>query len=254
MPYLVKPEADVTISIVSHGHGAMVWSLADAILALPDAPRLVVTLNIPEAVPEALDSRVTLIRNSQPKGFGENHNAAFKHCETAFFCVLNPDIELLGNPFPKLCAQIGPSGAGLCAPLILGPDKTVEDSVREFITPWRMVLRKLGVVSCSVVPAIDGPLVYPDWVAGMFMLFDTEAYRRIHGFDTAYFMYCEDADICTRLWQLGLPVMVCPEVQVIHHAQRASRRSLRHLRWHMGSMLRYIARYWGRLPRTMRPL
>ena len=250
----VMPASEVTVSIVSHGHGAMVWSLVDAILALPEAPRLIVTVNIPELVPAGVEHQVMLIRNLQPKGFGENHNAAFKHCGTAFFCVLNPDIELIGNPFPALCAQLGARGAGLCVPLILGPDKTVEDSVREFITPWRMVMRKLGFAGGSLAPVINGPLLYPDWVAGMFMLFDADAYRRIHGFDTAYFMYCEDADICTRLWQLGLPVMVCPEVQVIHHAQRASRRSLRHLRWHVSSMLRYIARYWGRLPRTTRPL
>lgn len=254
MPDSVVPAPDVTVSIVSHGHGAMVWSLVDAILAFPDAPRLILTLNIPEPVPEGLACRVTLIRNPRPKGFGENHNAAFTHCSSPFFCVLNPDIELIGNPFPKLCGHLVTTGAGLCAPLILGPDKAVEDSVREFITPWRMVLRKLGRPGTGPLPVLDGPPVYPNWIAGMFMLFDSAAYRRVGGFDTAYFMYCEDADICTRLWQAGLSLIVCPDVQVIHHAQRASRRSLRHLRWHMASMLRYISRYWGRLPRTTRPL
>ena len=67
-------------------------------------------------------------------------------------------------------------------------------------------------------------------------------------------MYCEDADICTRLWQAGERVVICPDVQAIHHAQRASRRDLRHLRWHVASMMRYIARYWGRLPPKPRQL
>lgn len=75
------------------------------------------TVNIPELVPAGVEHQVMLIRNLQPKGFGENHNAAFKHCGTAFFCVLNPDIELIGNPFPALCAQLaGLRGAGLCVP------------------------------------------------------------------------------------------------------------------------------------------
>lgn len=254
MPDSVMPASAVTVSIVSHGHGAMVWSLVDCLLALPEAPRLIVTLNIPEAVPSEVEARVTLIRNLHPKGFGSNHNAAFLQCETPFFCVLNPDIELIGDPFPVLCAQLRLARAGLCAPLILGADGAVEDSVRPFMTPWRMVLRKLGVVSGYPLPIIGGPLVHPDWVAGMFMLFDTQSYRQVGGFDMAYFMYCEDTDICTRLWQAGLPVVMCPTAQVIHHAQRASRRSLRHLRWHVASMLRYFARYRGRLPRTARPL
>lgn len=254
MPDSVMPASAVTVSIVSHGHGAMVWSLVDCLLALPEAPRLIVTLNIPEAVPAGIEDRAVLISNSTPKGFGANHNAAFAQCDTPFFCVLNPDIELIDNPFPALCAQLETVSAGLCAPLILGADGAIEDSVRPFITPWRMVLRKLGGVGGGPVPVIEGPPVYPDWVAGMFMLFDSQAFRQVQGFDTAYFMYCEDTDICTRLWQACLPVVVCPAAQVIHHAQRASRRSLQHLRWHVASMLRYIARYWGRLPRTPRPL
>jgi N-acetylglucosaminyl-diphospho-decaprenol L-rhamnosyltransferase len=254
MPDSVMPASAVTVSIVSHGHGAMVWSLVDTLLALPGPPRLVVTLNTPEAVPAGVEDRVRLIRNATPKGFGANHNAAFVQCETPFFCVLNPDIELIGNPFPAMCAQLEAGRAGLCAPLILGADGAIEDSVRPFITPWRMVLRKLGIASDHVTPMMGGAPIYPDWVAGMFMLFDSQAFRQVRGFDTAYFMYCEDTDICTRLWQAGLPVVVCPAAQVIHRAQRASRRNLRHLRWHVVSMLRYMGRYWGRLPRTPRPL
>jgi N-acetylglucosaminyl-diphospho-decaprenol L-rhamnosyltransferase len=254
MSDLIRPTPDVTVSIVSHGHGAMVWALVDRVLALPDAPALVVTLNIPEPVPEGLDSRVTVIRNVQPKGFGANHNAAFLHCTSPYFCVLNPDIELMGDPFPALCSALRSGGAGLCAPLVLGPDQAVEDSVREFMTPWRMVLRKLGMATRGTELEIGGPPVYPDWVAGMFMLFDAAVYRRVGGFDASYFMYCEDADICTRLWQDDVCVLVCPAVQVIHHAQRASRRDFRHLRWHLASMFRYVARYWGRLPRSSGPL
>jgi N-acetylglucosaminyl-diphospho-decaprenol L-rhamnosyltransferase len=244
----------ITASVISHGHGEMVSRLVEQVLLSPEISRIIVTLNLNELLMLPEDPRIVVIRNESPKGFGANHNAAFKFCGTAFFCVLNPDIELIGNPFPVLCAQLKKSGSGLCAPLVLGSDGGVEDSLREFITPWRMVLRKLGVAGGSVVPAIDGPLVYPDWVAGMFMLFDSQAFRQVRGFDTAYFMYCEDTDICTRLWQAGLSVVVCPAAQVIHRAQRASRRNLRHLRWHVVSMLRYMGRYWGRLPRTPRPL
>ena len=255
MPYPVaSSNRSLTVSIVSHGHGGMVWALIGQLFDLPEPPGVILTLNIPEPVPENVDPRVTLIRNRQPKGFGANHNTAFGCCDTEFFCVLNPDIELIGNPFPKLCTQLVTSRAGLCAPLILGSDGTVEDSVRKFMTPWRMLLRKLGVARGNQVLEVGAPPVYPDWVAGMFMLFKADAYRKVNGFDDSYFMYCEDADICTRLWQAGERVVVCSDVQAIHHAQRASRKDLRHLRWHLASMMRYILRYWGRLPHKPRQL
>lgn len=244
----------VGVSIVSHGHGTMVWSLVDQLLALPELSRIIVTLNIPEPVPKLLDARVVLIRNTTPKGFGANHNAAFAQCDTSFFCVLNPDIDLVGNPFPVLVADLEQDGVGLCAPLVVGSDGQVDDSARRFMTPWRMVLRKLGLASGTYECASRTKPIYPEWVAGMFMLFKSTVYRQVGGFDLAYFMYCEDADICTRLWRNGERVLLDPAVSVIHQAQRASRRSWQHLRWHMASMMRYFARYWGRLPQPPRPL
>ena len=244
----------VGVSIVSHGHGTMVWRLVDQLLAFAEVSQIVVTLNSPEPVPELPDSRVVLIRNAAPKGFGANHNAAFVHAHASFFCVLNPDIELLENPFPKLLADLELDRVGLCAPLILGTDGHVEDSARRFMTPWRICLRKLGLATGAYELVAGAKSVYPEWVAGMFMMFKLEAYRELDGFDEAYFMYCEDADICTRLWLNGGQVLVDTEVSVIHKAQRASRTNMRHLRWHLTSMLRYFARYWGRLPRTTRPL
>lgn len=240
----------VTVSLVSHGHGAMVWSLIDQLLTVPEVSRIVLTLNIAEAVPETLDPKVVLIRNAEPKGFGANHNAAFQSCETPCFCVLNPDIELIENPFPKLLSDLMLDRVGLCAPLILGADGHVEDSARRFMTPWRIFLRKVGLASGAYQLTAGAKPICPEWVAGMFMLFKSEAYRTIGGFDDAYFMYCEDTDICTRLWLNGERVVVDPAASVIHQAQRASRTNWRHLRWHLVSMMRFFARYWGRLPRV----
>lgn len=239
----------ITASIVSHGHGDMVSRLIKQLLSYPEISSVILTINVPESLVLPVDERITVCENSEPLGFGANHNAAFMHCDAPFFCVLNPDIELIGNPFPKLCAQLTTRQVGLCAPLILGSDGAVEDSVREFITPWRMLLRKLGFVHGNQMLKAGMSPSYADWVAGMFMLFDADAYRRLKGFDTSYFMYCEDTDICTRLWQAGERVVVCPDVQALHHAQRASRRDLRHFRWHLASMMRYVIRHWGRLPR-----
>jgi N-acetylglucosaminyl-diphospho-decaprenol L-rhamnosyltransferase len=62
----------------------------------------------------------------------------------------------------------------------------------------------------------------------------------LHGFDERYFLYYEDVDLCGRLCLAGLRVVVCPDSQVVHHAQRSSRRSLKYLRWHLASMLRFF--------------
>ena len=92
------------------------------------------------------------------------------------------------------------------------------------------------------------PDFMPEWVAGMFMLFRAERYAALSGFDEGFRLYYEDVDLCVRAWRAGFGVLTTPSVQVIHRAQRASRRKLQYLAWHLASMARYFIKHWGRLP------
>lgn len=250
MPNALIMDAKVTVSIVSHGHGDMVWRLVNQLNELPSVGRIVVTLNIPEDVPDALPERVKLIRNQAPLGFGANHNQAFASCESEAFCVVNPDIRLVEDPFPILLRVLDDLQAGVVGPKVVNAEGITEDSLRKFLTPSNMILRYIHSKRSDAFP-VEGNLVFPEWIAGMFMLFKASYYRRLGGFDTDYFMYCEDADICTRVWSSKGLVVVADSISVIHDARRASRRSLRHLSWHILSLIRYWTKHLGRMPKAV---
>jgi len=250
MPNKLMMSTKVTVSIVSHGHGDMVWRLVNQLNELPDIGQIIVTLNIPEAIPDLLPERVQLIRNQVPLGFGANHNQAFVSCESEAFCVLNPDIRLIEDPFPGLLRLLDDPRVGVVGPKVVNAEGVTEDSLRKFITPFNMVLRCVLAKRNDVFPA-QGNLVFPEWIAGMFMLFKGTMYQRLGGFDTDYFMYCEDADICTRVWSSKGLVVVADSIPVIHDARRASRRSLRHLSWHILSLVRYWTKHLGRMPKAV---
>lgn len=230
----------MTISLVSHGHGEMVWRLVDQLVVCPEVTQVIVTLNIPETCPGLIGDKIHVVKNDTPKGFGANHNAAFALAEGKFYCVINPDIELTRNPFGALLGPLIDSRVGLVAPLVVRATGLAEDSMRCFLTPLSMLKRILGLDSGAYSLRQSGSDFAPDWVAGMFMLFTSEAYGKVGGFDERYFMYCEDADICTRLWKRGYKIVGCLSVSVIHNAQRASHRSFKHLFWHVRSMARYF--------------
>lgn len=238
----------ISISVVSHGHGKMVSQLVKQLLAFPEVTRILITLNITESLVLPEDARIQVIENSLPQGFGTNHNAAYLLSDTPFFCVLNPDVSFPVNPFPALLHALETTNASLVVPVVVNQDGVVEDSLRRFITPWGMLKRlaKLSSGAYEVTPG--GEPFCPEWAAGMFMLFSRASFSRLRGFDEGYFMYCEDADICTRLWALGGKLVAVPQAVVIHQAQRASRRSFRYLSWHVASMMRYMGRFIGRLP------
>lgn len=244
------PNSLVTVSIVSHGHGAMVWPLVEQLQKLPLVTKIIVTINIPESLPGHIPVGVELIHNSIPLGFGANHNQAFVRCCSEFFCVLNPDIELIGDPYPALLPVLEAGCVGIVGPKVINSQGSEEDSLREFPSPVRMLQRYL-VPKRQPCFQKRASVTYPEWIAGMFMLFKVADYRRLGGFDQQYFMYCEDADICTRVWLLGKQVAVETSISVVHNARRASRRSLQHLAWHVMSLLRYWSKYIGRSPRVL---
>lgn len=230
----------IAVSIVSHGHGAMVSLLVDQLLECPEVGQIIVTYNIPEANPVLADRRVECIFNSTSSGFGANHNAAFLRSREAFWCVLNPDIELIGNPFPALLEALRTDSVGLAAPLITNPDGAIEDSIRYFPTLASLALKLLGRSDGRYAVEVGSANFHPEWVAGMFMLFRTDVFAGLKGFDERYFLYYEDVDICWRAWRAGLKILACPAVSAIHDARRASRVNWRHRRWHLTSMLRFL--------------
>ncbi len=222
--------------------------LVGELLAFPEVSQIILTLNVPESVALPDDARVTFIGNAQPKGFGANHNAAFACCTQTFFCPLNPDIEFDRNPFPALSAALGDKRVALVAPLVRSPDGNIEDSMRHFPTPGSLLMKALGGSDGRYIVREGEAEFSPEWVAGMFMLFRSRDFHDLGGFDERFFLYYEDVDICVRVWRKGMRILACPKAGVIHDARRDSRRSLRHLRWHLGSMARFLWKHRGRLP------
>ena len=228
----------------------MVGGLVGQLLAFPEVAQILLTLNVPESLALPDDCRLTVIGNVEPKGFGANHNAAFAKCTQMFFCPLNPDIAFERNPFPVLSAALGDNRVALVAPLVRSPDGKIEDSMRGFPTAGSLLRKALGGSDGRYVVREGQADFAPEWVAGMFMLFRSRDFHDLGGFDERFFLYYEDVDICARVWQKGMKILACPKVSVIHDARRDSRRSLRHLRWHLASIVRYFWKHWGRLPRV----
>jgi GT2 family glycosyltransferase len=115
---------DLDISLVSHGHGALVaQALQSLATSLPGSAlqvRVLLTLNLPEPdLERSLQFRdwpfvLEFIRNPAPLGFGANHNQAFALCRSPWFAVVNPDVFWSAGDvsFWRSLAQSNPSRTG----------------------------------------------------------------------------------------------------------------------------------------------
>jgi N-acetylglucosaminyl-diphospho-decaprenol L-rhamnosyltransferase len=229
-------------SIVSHGHGLQVNRLLRQleIWSKSSLRRIVLTINAPELEDSTFNEisflqfsfEVIIIRNASPLGFSENHNRAFSNCDAEYFCVLNPDLELICDPFQTLLKPMISSQIACTYPIQTNTQGYKLDSERSVVSPWSILRRHLlrrsrHLESTDIV----------HWVNGAFMVFKSEVFIELNGFDTRYFMYCEDVDICLRL-QLAGYRLARADTTVIHHTQRRTLKNLRHLAWHIRSLFR----------------
>lgn len=221
------------VSIVSHGHGAMLQRLLHQLAGASCIARVVVTHNIPEPAPEApaqgwpfaLDTVV----NASPRGFGANHNRALQGAVEPFVCVLNPDVQLLAGqePFGALIDAASLDGVGCAYPVQVDEAGRVQDSEREIPTPLALWRRRV----------LGQPQTRVEWVNAACIVLPLPVWQAVKGFDEAYFMYCEDVDLCLRVRLVGLRLQRAA-ARIVHEGQRASGRKWRHLAWHVRSLLR----------------
>lgn len=246
-PWKVWPTM-LAFSVVSHGHGAQVLQLLAQLTQLQRglACRIWVTFNVeePDLARALIQSDATwqglldvrTICNVHPQGFGANHNQAFaREAQQAdrapLFVVINPDISWNHDPWPAMLQTVALPGVGCVYPRQVDAQGCPQDHARGLPTPWSLVRRYLGHARRESVPS-------PDWANAALLLFHSTVYEQLNGFDESYHMYCEDVDICLRLQMAGYRLTEASGACVVHDARRASHRNVRHLNWHLRSLLR----------------
>lgn len=244
---------EIHVSIVSHGHGEHIELLLNN-LAQQDhaqALQLSLILNIPEQHPEALSQLpfpYSVIENTEPKGFAANHNIAFKQAPdnqaAQYFLVLNPDVQLESAAISDLAQQMTNQADEQLA--VLGPTVFDENGIRQttgrIFPDFGYLLKKLFAREPENPVLMKNGLARVDWVAGMCMLIKREHFEAIGGFDERYRLYYEDVDLCLRLKQAGFYNAITDQCQITHQGQWQSRSDFTHLRWHISSVWRFLAK------------
>lgn len=239
----------LTISIISHGQGHLVHEVLADLSQFYGVINfhVILTINIPEALPFKAEDflfPLKIVENQFPKGFGANHNSAFMLSSGDFFCILNPDIRMTMNPFPGLVHLALGNNIGVVAPVVVNTYGQREDSARRFPSPWELIRKVFG--GKSAIWSEPGPVSHPDWIAGMFMLFQRHIFKKLHGFDERYFLYYEDVDLCARLRLAGYKCAINHDVAIVHNARRSSHNRLRYALMHVSSIVRFFTSgvYW----------
>jgi GT2 family glycosyltransferase len=82
-----------------------------------------------------------------------------------------------------------------------------------------------------------------DWASGAAMMFTREAFERIGGWDSGFFLFGEDVDFCKRLRDAGMRVVYAPSACVYHTIGISERPTRRAVVERHRSMWRYYRKH-----------
>lgn len=261
---------DLTISLVNYNTKNLVKQFIRCVTAfpIPLSYEIIITDNgsqdgSADMIEQDILPRhetVRLIRGNNI-GFGAGHNLGLKNAKGNVLMIVNADIIMMedaATPLYRFLTEY-PS-RGIVGPKLIYPDQSVQPSCHSWpklMTPLyrrtalgktRMGRRELARYELHDYEKQSPQAV--NWLVGACLLVKKSVWDIVSGFDKRYFMYCEDIDLCRKVWNAGYEVWYNPNVSMIHYhkrlsAQKAWWKSLfdKTTRVHIASHLKYMRKW-----------
>jgi N-acetylglucosaminyl-diphospho-decaprenol L-rhamnosyltransferase len=167
---------------------------------------------------------IALPRNG---GFGVGCNVGWRAGTASFVLFLNPDATMQPGSVRRLAQRLEENECvGIAAPRILHSDGSLDFSQRRFprlrsTYARAFFLHRLFPCAAWADEVIRDERVYamagtPEWVSGACFMIRRSLLEHLHGFDEEFFLYCEDTDLCRRVWHAGYEVRFEPEALATH--------------------------------------
>ena len=177
-------------------------------------------------------------------GFGRGHNLVLNKIESEFHLVLNPDVGFSEEVIKTLLNVLkSKEDLTFITPKVLYPSGKEQVVCRKKPSFSNLLKRFIHKDSEYNSHKLSKPF-QPDFIHGCFMLFKTNYFKDLKGFDERFFLYMEDADICRRIIHTKLKFLYYPEVSIIHHLGKGSSKNLKLFFIHTSSAIKYFLK-WG---------
>lgn len=195
-----------------------------------------------------LPENARLLQNTHNIGFGSAANQGARVAAAPFLLFLNPDTEWHSGDIQntlkyfKYNRQIALLGSQLLSPngkpqpWSCGAEVTVSDIVRNnLFEPKSKPLWESNRFRQDVA-----------WVSGGALFARAEDFFAIGGFDTNFFLYFEDVDLCRRMRQRSKVIAFDPEMRFTHTGGESFAHDIREQKKHYyQSQSYYIRKHFG---------
>ncbi len=180
---------------------------------------------------------VTLIANTENKGFAAANNQAILQATGEYILLLNPDTELVEESLAQAVSIMeNQPEIGIIGCKHLNPDYTLQPSVRRSPTllAIALIISKIAKFFPKLPPlqwylARDFDYDYAtavEQVAGSWMFIRRDVFDRIGLLDEKFFIWFEEVDLCTRARAAGFVIWYTPDIRIMHYGGQSFKQQL----------------------------
>ncbi|QKF72665.1 glycosyltransferase, family 2 [Aliarcobacter faecis] len=182
--------------------------------------------NLKEFIKEIKD--IKLVENRINSGFASGNMLGVNSASGEYYFFINNDCKILNNSAKILkdfleenndvalvTGKVLDEKGGFSSSYKQFPHLIKElfgNSIQRIISKNKFPSNKINLQINSQVEVISGSC----------MFFDSNIFKQIGGFDTVFFLYCEEEDICKRVWDFGKKVYFVPNAQIYHKSGGSS--------------------------------
>ena len=178
---------------------------------------------------------VTLIANSQNRGFAAANNMGLKCARGRYMLLVNSDTQVPPGAIEEVTRFMDEHlDIGVVGVKLMLPNGKMDPAChRGFPTPWAALTYFLGLEKIHSRVFAQYHQLYKnlnepheiDSPSGAFYFLRREVYESVGGLDEDYFMYGEDLDWSYRIKQKGWKIYFYPRVTILHHKKQSGRAS-----------------------------
>ncbi|GAB5409029.1 MAG: hypothetical protein BalsKO_13940 [Balneolaceae bacterium] len=168
-----------------------------------------------------------VISSDENLGFGAGNNEAYKFASGNFIFLLNPDTIIFDDSVDRMITyMVNNPKVGMTSPTLLYEDGSLQRSIRRFYSFYGSLIdnRFMNPV-ISKIPQLTKLLPglvnhYEsqeiEWAKGAALLLRREVIEDIGLFDTDFWIYGEEMDLCFRIGEAGWKKVFLSSCSIIH--------------------------------------
>jgi len=171
---------------------------------------------------------IQVVRSKINLGFAGGNMYGIQFANSEYYFFLNNDCEVKNDCLSILSNFCDlHNAAGLCSPQMYDSAGNPQRSFDYFPTLTSKflgtgLLHKINPKRYPARKHIYNEPLKVDIVSGSALFVRSSAFHEIGGFDTSFFLYCEEEDIALRMNYAGFSTYLVPEAKNIHHAGKST--------------------------------